>query len=67
MIQNMKLRILRFITMNYKGELIQPCGRCIESMLQIDVCNKDTIFYIEDGLDQKLKEVYKLDWKVTTY
>lgn len=67
MINNGETKILRFLTMNYKGELIPPCGRCIELMLQVDVYNKNTTFYIEDGVEKKLKDVFQVDWKASSY
>ena len=46
----------------FDNDVISPCGRCRELMLQIDPKNKDTLVYISKEKCVKLSELLPENW-----
>ncbi len=62
MLKYRETEIEYIIAVNYKGNILPPCGRCREFMAQIDPKNADTNVIVGPGKVIKLKDLLPYMW-----
>lgn len=66
MVSNGETKIKMIVVINDVTGSIAPCGRCRETMLQIDGDNANTKILLPDGSVSLLKDVLPWAWQVAT-
>lgn len=67
MIKDGETCIKKILTMNMREELLPPCGKCAEYITQLDNRNHDAEFYIGEGKTKRIKDIFLMDWKNSSY
>jgi len=62
MLKARKTRISAIVSVRDGGQILPPCGRCRELMLEVDLANGDTEVIVADGDVRKLSELLPCNW-----
>lgn len=62
MLKNKETKIKQIIAVYENGNILPPCGRCREFMMQIDKKNVDTIIIMPDFKTTTLHELLPYRW-----
>ena len=62
MLKNRESEIKEIIAVNESGEVMPPCGRCRELILQINIRNKNTLVYLPGDKQKKMEELMPEIW-----
>ena len=63
MISNKEDRIKAIVAVDMNGNILPPCGRCREFMLQINIKNTDTEVLIDKHNSEKLSALMPHKWQ----
>ncbi|MBI4556625.1 MAG: cytidine deaminase [Candidatus Hydrogenedentes bacterium] len=63
MLKHRVTRIAAIVAVNWRGEILPPCGRCRELMQQIDGGNRETQILIASGTVVSLSELLPFPWR----
>ncbi|MFA5954746.1 MAG: cytidine deaminase [Patescibacteria group bacterium] len=62
MLKNKESEITEIIAVRENGNVVSPCGRCRELVMQIDVKNRDTIVHLSGNQIKKMNELLPDYW-----
>lgn len=62
MLKNRETQIAMIVAVNEAGDILPPCGRCRELMIQVDKNNLNTLVMIDNGNTMKLKDLIPEIW-----
>jgi len=62
MLKDRETRIIAVVATGDEGEIVPPCGRCRELMIQIDAANVDTDVILADDRVEKLHTLLPEHW-----
>jgi cytidine deaminase len=62
MLKSGESRILRVVAVDWDGSVMPPCGRCRETMLQVNAANRDTTVLLPAGRRARLVDLLPDHW-----
>lgn len=62
MLKSGESRILRVVAVNWDGNVLPPCGRCRETMIQVNAGNRDTVVLLPKGRTTRLADLLPDHW-----
>ena len=63
MLNHDETEIRQILTLDKFGNLLPPCGRCLELITQINPKNVSAAVFVAENRAMTIKELYPLDWK----
>ncbi len=66
MLKSHATRIKAAVAVDDQGQVLAPCGRCREMMLQLDPANAATLVALPGGRELRLAELLPQHWLVAT-
>lgn len=63
MLKDRKTRVERIVAVRDDGQIIPPCGRCREFLIQIDQKNTGTLVILGEDEMIPLGDILPLEWK----